>query len=306
MKALFAVTIFLFVAAAAFLAFGPRSAPRDPASDLFFFEPHAGGCGWYRLDPRSGETDLLSVFHCDCANVQWSFSPDAERALVWFDTETYGSGDLLLHLVDVKRQKPERLPVPERGQRHDFAFDEAGRIVAFTVDDEVETVEGVDGRPALVFGGQTFDAPAGGEGTPALAHRLIIADDGRWRIEETVATRCCTDDAPGPLALPSYSRFASDKTRNSRDSARALRAEPTTFLRLDDRFKPVLGGLFAPRDKLVVATRGAYTLVADWRSGTRPHVFEAATGSLAFANKLAHGAFFWPQKPTPASPPDPN
>lgn len=269
--------------------------PAAPAQ-LSYFEPHAGGCAWYRHDIASGEREQLAIFPTDCSLVRVAFSPTLDQAVVAFDADLRGEEvlDTLLFAVDLHGGKPVRRPLPEPGDARAYAFDKEGQLYAFTLDSEVEVSQA---GSVLVYRGQTFARAASPDGTDAIAHTVLWAD-GKWRVAESVASRCCTAGALGIGALPFYKNIRADpKLAWLRREARHVPPETLQKARL----AALPDFPFGARDPLEVAIFGAYLLVTEANTGMRATVYERSSSRRLFYGPHAAGASFWPAPaPTPS------
>jgi hypothetical protein len=186
------------------------AAPPTPEAvpTLSYFEPHAGGCAWYRRRLDDDESEQLGVFPCDCANVQWSLGADGRKAVVWFDTETYGSQDELVFLVDLERKTHTRLALPEDlGDGVTYALTDDGQVMALLMNDEIE-IDATGPAPRLRHGRDSYAPLSSAEGTDVLAHAAELRG-ARWQLLETKPSRCCAADAPGVSVLAAHRRLFS-------------------------------------------------------------------------------------------------
>lgn len=171
--------------------------------------PHAGGCQLLAAQLPEGEAREVVTLPSDCAGAQLVFSPTGEQALAWFAAAEVDPRDLAIFEVSLATRKLRRLGAPEGGDVETFAYDAAGRLLAFLVDQDVELVQDGDER-RVVREGKPYPARPGADGVDAVARTLQWQDEG-WVEIEGQATRCCADAAPGPQVLPTYQKLTSDQ-----------------------------------------------------------------------------------------------
>lgn len=210
------LTAVLLVIIGKYVEDASREQSADHDLSVAYFEPHAGGCAWYRrsltapmpvsagsLANKSGASDELSIFPCDCNNVQWSWSPDGQSAVVWFDTETYGSHDEMLFEVDLTARKRHRLPVPEIGEGLLYVKMQDNSVLALTMTSDLEVDLNPEGKVRLLHEGHAYSPYASAEGNDVLVHALTF-NQNTWRLLETKPSRCCSEGAPGIKVLDAY------------------------------------------------------------------------------------------------------
>ncbi len=212
-----AAAILLLTVAAALWTFWPdRAAPT-----LSVFEPHAGGCAWYRMAVNSRDQDLLSRFPVDCQNVQVAWAPQGHGALVWFSPEAAAATEVMLFAVDLDRHRFTRLPLPDIGLAEGgYTIDRSGTIIAYTIDDQAGNGERGEGG-TLVFNGQSFAPRTDTDGIDVLVHTLAWNGHG-WDPVETSASRCCADGAPGIRVLKHWRDSHQDLAMMFRQSSLVL------------------------------------------------------------------------------------
>lgn len=208
----------------------------DVAVELSVFEPHAGGCAWYRQGPAGDEKEITK-FSVDCSKVQASWNLAGDSAVVWFPDDELASQDELLYLVDVKNRKTRRLAAADPGEPQLYAIGEDDRILAFTENQQINVVAGTPPEPAgeapagptpseIEFQGKRFPSSTYPDGQDVLAHALDLSN-GTWQATETKASRCCAEGAPGVSALNSYQAYLKDGRLAERHSARLLSGTAT-------------------------------------------------------------------------------
>ncbi len=298
-KALAGVLAALALAASGAVLFKLKAETwRAPApARLSYFEPHAGGCAWYRQAIASGDREQLAVFPTDCARVRVAFPPALDHAVVAFEADFRGeeSLDALVFDVDLRQGKPERMPLPEPGEARAFAFDQTGALYAFTLDFEVEVTEA---DAALTYHGRTFPRSAFPDGTDAVALALVW-ENGRWTPVASTATRCCADQAPGVEALPLYQRLRDDpQLAWLRREARHVPPETVQKTRL----AALPDFPFGSRDPIEVSNFGLYILVAEAGTGMRATVYDRESSQRMLFAPHSAGASFWPDDGPASSP----
>lgn len=179
---------------------------------LSLFEPAKDGCEWRRVDAASGRSATIASFAGSCVGARVAFSPDAQRALVWFDPRTVqsagvGGSDVgaagypdevmdekakaRVFLVVVKTGEVKPVPLPP------FEFEELGidatGVIALSLDTLTDEVVAagktlVDGTP--------FELTPVDEGVPALAHAWRL-EGSTWKRVETKQTTTGWDYGPG-------------------------------------------------------------------------------------------------------------
>ncbi len=287
----------------AFQRLAPETWRAEPVA-LTYFEPHAGGCAWYRHVIGAEERETLTVFPTDCVRPRVAFSPGLERALVAFDGDLDGrSMDLLIFDVDLRRHGRVRLPSPPATEGLALAFDTSGMPWAFVLDQNFQLDEPTPSGVSLhlEYRGHRYPRSAHPEGLDALAHAWRY-DGAAWRREETVATKCCEIGAPGVSALATAKRLAADP------ALRRLAAEAKR-LPADAEGRQKLAALpdfpFAATDALTQSAAADYVLLSEASGaggvGMRAYVFDRGQGRKALFLPQAVGARFWPVKST-ASP----
>ena len=292
------VAVALILAAVAARAFFLEVWRSAPVVRISYFEPHAGGCAWYRQELGTMEREALAVFPTDCNRPRAVIAEDEKAALVWFAGEQGGESplplDVLVFEVDLGTGKSRRLPLPTPGETRELAYGDHRQPVAFTLDSEFELDAGADpgtaSARAIAFAGKSYPLSEFPDGTDALAHALRL-EDNQWRVDETIATRCCVDGAPGIKALRSH------EARRRREKSARLAAEPRRLVEGDpkrEKISHLPKFPFGARDALEISYAGDYELVAEGGTGARPWVLDARSGHVAYYGPLAASAAFWP------------
>lgn len=203
------------------------SGPAKPAvafpvapSTLSVFEPVEKSCEWRAVEPLVGVTRVIASLPGSCVGARVSWSPDASKAVVWFDpghvqrpgyfaqtasapgyAEEKGDEQAKprAFIVSTKEGKVEALPLPDlTGQKlTDLGVTADGAVLAFL---EEELSDEVREKGSVTVGGETFDLKQFGEGLPELAHAHRF-EGGKWTGVETKATTTGWDYALGVQAL---------------------------------------------------------------------------------------------------------
>lgn len=193
--------------------------PPTPVStfSISYFEPHAGGCAWYKLAPTTRKERKLAQLHTDCSVVHAAVAPNGEQAIVWIGKDVDGR---MQWLVDVKAAQSRKIPPPQLGELRRYAYDEKGVLRAFTVNQEIKVTE-VDGVQSTKFRGRIYQMPPNDLGLFSLVHSYIWGKD-RWELEDTEAAACCTDGSPELYSLDRYKEIAGNGTLLSLQSVETL------------------------------------------------------------------------------------
>lgn len=222
-----------------------RALPSAP-STLSVFEPVNSSCEWRAVEPESGKATALATLPGSCVGARVSWSPDAAKALVWFDphhvqTAAYSSSTSSkpgyedehadeqakprLFAVDVRTGKVDALPlpaVPERQSLDEVGLGPDGAPLAFL---EELLPDDVQEKGSVTVDGQVFDLTAFEEGLPALAHAMKFAD-GKWTKAETKATTTGWDYAMGVQALDAFGGLGPRSVELSSGHVQGDAAEP--------------------------------------------------------------------------------
>lgn len=171
-------------------------------STLSVFEPAGPSCEWRQVDPVAGTKVVLASFPGSCVGARVAFSPDAAKAVVWFDpglVQSSGYSSTLsskpgypdetpdekatrrAFVVSTRRPKVEPLPLPSvPGQTlQDLGVDATGAVVALLEEAVPEDAKGV-----ITSGAQKFDLSTITEGLPVLVH-AYRREGTEWRKFET-------------------------------------------------------------------------------------------------------------------------
>lgn len=269
---------------------------RGSQLSLSLFEPHAGGCAWSRLDIESQRTEMIARFPADCQGVEVAWDLSGKEALVWFAPDGDAPQDVMLYRVDVAKGKPERLPLPELGETERYLFDRQGRVIAFTIDQQV--ILAADSSGALEFQGHTYQASTYQGGTDALVHALTLGDDGAWHLLETHASRCCESGAPGISTLLLYTKLRQDEDLWLRQSEAQLSTTERYPTIRSERLKDALRARL-PQDLATEDAAGPWLAMtrAGWQQAL---IFRGLGKGGTRATGLAMFAHIDEAKPVPA------
>ncbi|MEW5741356.1 MAG: hypothetical protein AB1938_20710 [Myxococcota bacterium] len=195
-------------------------------STLSVFEPVEQACEWRAVEPVAGVTRVIAALPGSCVGARVSWSPDAVKAVVWFDpwhvqrpgyfAQTASppgypeeKGDERAKprafIVSTKDGKNEPLPLPALpGQKVvDLGVTADGAVWAFT---EEELSDEVRARGTVTVGAESFDLTQFQEGLPELAHAHRF-EQGKWTRVETRATTTGWDYALGVQALEVFRKI---------------------------------------------------------------------------------------------------
>lgn len=170
---------------------------------ISLFEPHAGGCVWIVVELPSLMRRTLGTYRTDCGGARVVWSPSTPRALVWFGED---QDSTMLWLTDTEGGGHDsasmELPLPPLGDLVTLAFNRDGRPVAFTMDTEAQ-IQRTGGTDWFVVGDQKITALREGDGSDVLVHAMVHQDN-TWKLTESRASKCCTDEAPGVTVLGTW------------------------------------------------------------------------------------------------------
>jgi hypothetical protein len=171
-------------------------------STLSLFEPAGTNCEWRQLDPIAGTKVVLASFPGTCVGAKVSFSPDASKAIVWFDpglVQSAGYSSTLsskpgypdetrdekattrAFVVSTRKQKVDPLPLPAvNGQTlQNLGIDSSGAVVALLEEAVPENAKG-----EITSGTEKFDLSTITEGLPVLVH-AYRREGTEWKKFET-------------------------------------------------------------------------------------------------------------------------
>lgn len=222
-----------------------RALPSAP-STLSVFEPVDASCEWRVVEPASGKTTALATLPGRCVGARVSWSPDAAKALVWFDPQHvqaagYSSSTSSkpgyederadeqakprLFAVDVRTGKVDAVPLPVAPASQsldELGLGPDGAPLAFF---EESLPDDVQEKGSVTVDGQVFDLTAFEEGLPALAHAMKFAQ-GKWTKVETKATTTGWDYAMGVQALDAFGGLGPRSVELSSGHVQGDAAEP--------------------------------------------------------------------------------
>lgn len=157
-------------------------------STLSVFEPAGTNCEWRQLDPIANTKVVLATFPRTCVGAKVNFSPDASKAIVWFEpgliqSAGYSSSvsskpgypdekrdekaTTRAFVVSTRKQQIEPLTLPSvKGQTlQDLGLDATGAVVAL-----LEEALPEDAKGEITSGTERFDLSTIQEGMPVLVH----------------------------------------------------------------------------------------------------------------------------------------
>lgn len=188
--AFLALSVFL-LSAIAWSIFGEKSTDKKEALDglsFTYFEPHAGGCGWYRYNLSSKTETKFAQFHSDCSRVHAALDPQKKFAVAWIGLQQDGMMQWLVNLSSKSSRKLPRIPFGEL-QRYFFGKD--GSLHAIAINQQLKVFD-QNGVSIAEFEGKTYKHQRTEDGIFTLLHNFIW-DKGRWTLKETKPTSCCID-----------------------------------------------------------------------------------------------------------------
>lgn len=193
-------------------------------STLSVLEPGADGCEWRQVDPVKGTKLVLGNFPGSCVGARVAWSPDASKAVVWFDPRHVqqagyasqvstkpGFADEAADpkatprafIASSRRRQVEPLPLPaEAGLTlQELGVDGSGAVWALL---EQAVPEGAKGP--FVAAGQTFDLSTLSEGVPVVVH-AFVRDGAAWKRVESKLSTTGWDYGVGVQALEAHARL---------------------------------------------------------------------------------------------------
>jgi hypothetical protein len=185
------------------------------------FEPVGASCEWRQVEPVSGTTTVLAKFPGTCVGARVSWSPDASKAIVWFDpthvqhagysTQVSSKPGYEDESVDetakpraffVSTRKPQvesmKLPADPKLKLDELGVDGRGTAMALMIENLPN-----DAKGTVESGGETFDLSTITEGLPALAQAWRY-EGTTWSRFETKLTTTSWDYALGVQALDAH------------------------------------------------------------------------------------------------------
>lgn len=171
-------------------------------STLSVFEPAGGNCEWRQVDPVAGTKVVLASFPGSCLGARVAFSPDASKAVVWFDplhvlVSGYSSqvsskpgyseekpdehGVMRAFVVSTRRPQVEPLPLPALPGKtlQELGIDGSGAVISLLEEAVPEDAKGI-----ITSGEEKFDLSAIDEGLPVLVH-AYRREGAEWKRFET-------------------------------------------------------------------------------------------------------------------------
>lgn len=220
-------------------------------STLSLFEPVGEKCEWRQVDPVSGDKIVLASFPGSCVGARVSFSPDASKAVIWFDpklVQSAGYGTQVsskpgfpdeevdekasprAYVVPVKRPQVEPLPLPAIGSLtlEELGVDGTGAVLALLME-ELPEAEVAKGK--ITSGGQTFDLSTISEGLPVLVH--AYRREGKdWKKLETKLSTTGWDYGLGVKELDAFGKLGPRSVELAASHAQGDSAEPADVAKL--------------------------------------------------------------------------
>lgn len=189
--------------------------PARTSSTLSVLEPAAQNCEWRWFDPVSNAKRTVAKFEGACRGARVAWSPNGQKAIVWFDPETIhaamGAGGKApldgpatgepdrLFVFDAKTGKVQKLEFPKvDGSVDEIGIAESGDIFALAQEPLPEGVRET-GRTRVDGVEVVWDVES--EGLPALAHAYRYTTNNTWVRTETKPTTEGWDYAMGVDAL---------------------------------------------------------------------------------------------------------
>ncbi len=208
--------------APAVLAFAVPTAP----STLSLLEPVGANCEWRQVEPVKGTTVVLATFPGTCVGARLSFSPDASKAVVWFDPSLVQRGGYstqvsskpgfpdeevdekaLARAFVVSTRKPQVEPVPLPAlpglTLQELGVDAKGAVLALL--EEPVSDEAVK-RGAVTSGAETFSLAEITDGLPVMVH-AYRREGAAWKRVETKLSTTGWDYGLGVKALEAHQQL---------------------------------------------------------------------------------------------------
>ncbi|MFZ5440552.1 MAG: hypothetical protein ACOZQL_11125 [Myxococcota bacterium] len=237
MRALLAVAIVVLVGgckkptapsvdAGAPVAEKPAELVAPALSTLSLLEPKGDRCEWRQLDPVGGHQVVLASFPGSCVGARVSWSPDASKAILWFDprrVQTAGYASQVsskpgypdetvdeqatprAFVVPTRRPQVEPLPLPQLGALtlQELGLDATGAVFALLE----EAISEEDTQKGKVRSGeQTFDLTTITEGLPVLVH-AYRREGATWKRTETKLSTTGWDYGLGVRELETFGKL---------------------------------------------------------------------------------------------------
>lgn len=219
------------------------------ASTLSVFEPGPDGCEWRQLDPVADTRVLLASFPGSCGGARVAWSPDAAKAVVWFDpthvqqagyaSQTSTKPGYADEQVDPKtagrafvastrRRQVEPLPFPSEAglTLQELGVDGSGAVWALL---EQAVPQGAKGP--FVAAGQTFDLSTVTEGLPVVVH-AYRREGSAWKRVESKLSTTGWDYGLGVKELEAHGRLGPRSTELAASHAQGDVVEGEALARL--------------------------------------------------------------------------
>lgn len=256
---------------------------------LSVFEPVGPGCEWRQLEPVAGTMVVLATFPGACVGARVAWSPDASKAVVWFDPEHVQSSGYSTQVsskpgypdetVDPKASRrafvvstlepqvePLLLPAFPKQALRDLGVDATGAVLALL---EEELPDGATG--VIESNGEKFDLGTITEGIPVLVH-AYRRDGAKWVRAETKLSSTGWDYGNGVRELDAHQKLGPRSDDLAASHAQGDTAEGEVL-----------------KDLAALAPKGAGEDDGSWiflgAGGTRFYVWEV-TGEFAHTTGL--------------------
>lgn len=282
------------------------STPNETGIAISVFEPHAGGCAWTKVDPFSHVDISLGAFHNDCDGIHVAWDQGITKALVWFSTDQDGS---IAYLSHMNSTQPEDLPLSQAGITGDvisMAFSEDQAPLAFTNSLDLPVAHDAQGD-YIAFENQRYPLLQDHEGVDALVH-TFKREGSKWTRIETMASRCCTDMAPGISTLKEFQKTTGTASGEMRNSQEILSPPDTLAPIIDSVLLTALSSKIPELDpKKQNHPQGYWTLIQSEEPSTRDLVIwvsqSSATDDLDLDEAEGEGEGENEISPTPSNTP---
>lgn len=258
-------------------------------STLSVFEPVGAHCEWRQVDPAAGTTVVLARLPGTCVGARVGWSPDASKAVVWFDPTHVqragyssqvssksgypdevpdGKAPLRAFVVSTRKPRVGPLPIPAMPGHtlQALGVDGSGAVISLFEEAVPEEAKGV-----ITSGDQNFDLTTITEGLPVLVH-AFRREGAEWKKFETKLSTTGWDYALGVKELEAQHKLGPASEDLSRSMAQGDA--------VDDEPLPALGKL-APRG--AGAEDGQWIFVG--AGGARLYVWEIS-GEFAHTTGL--------------------
>lgn len=242
----------------------PQPAAEVPAptalSTLSLFDSNGDRCEWRQVDPVGGHKVVLASFPGSCVGARVSWSPDASKAVVWFDPKLVQSAGYSsstsskpgfpdevvdekaaprAFIVPTRRPQVTPLPLPAFAglTLEELGVDASGAVFALLMQ---ELPEADVQKGKVTSNGETFDLSSVTEGLPVLVHAYRF-EDGKWARAETKLSTTGWDYGLGVKELASFGKLGPRSVELSESHAQGDTADPadaSALMKLIPRASP--------------------------------------------------------------------